>query len=315
MVNGARNGRAKGALMNSLSWRLAKLISLMLEKDEREAVLWRSAGVRRERTPCIGRDAGPGDAATSRVAYRPALVDCSYLVRYSVRPASRLIARIFASSGAVLSLALLQQLELEIFGKSWRARTAGGESGYGTDPIPDAGLLGVHDRLCAPADGAQSNQMHAFFFCVLLLLEKFARLPALIGLKLYPAVSFRATAAVFAVPFYRVMLPVIIQMVMVAAPAIWGMHHATRVSTLGPRLRMLLRLAAGATVCVMGLQICWVGGSISAHGCGRVSVAVSNTGDWLCTGPFCIGSHAFLSREDRSIDRKLATQEKLTKED
>lgn len=257
MVNGARNGRAKGALMNSLSWRLAKLISLMLEKDEREAVCGDLLESGESGLRALGGMLGlvMRRQAVLLTDRRSLIVLILFVIPSGLLLG--LIARIFASSGAVY-------LWLYFNNWNWRYLESPGARAL---LVVSLGMVLIQYLTLAcwayttgyvlRLMGRRANQMHAFFFCVLLLLEKFARLPALIGLKLYPAVSFRATAAVFAVPFYRVMLPVIIQMVMVAAPAIWGMHHATRVSTLGPRLRMLLRLAAGATVCVMGLQICW----------------------------------------------------------
>ena len=245
--------------MNSLSWRLANLISLMLEKDEREAVCGDLLESGENGLHALGGMLGlvMRRQAVLLTDWRSLIVLILFVIPSGLLLG--LIAQIFASSGAVY-------LWLYFNNWPWEVLESPGTRALLLDSLGTvliqyltlacwAYTAGYVLRLI----GRRANQMNAFFFCVLLLLEKFVRLPALIGLPLHPAVSLRITAAVFAVPFYRVMLPVIVQMALVAAPAIWGMRHASQASTLGPRLRMLLRLAAGATVCVVGIQISsWV---------------------------------------------------------
>jgi hypothetical protein len=58
-------------------------------------------------------------------------------------------------------------------------------------------------------------------------------------------------AVVFAVTFYRLILPLIVQAALVAIPALWGMRQASNAKTLGPWLRVILWTASVATVTTM----------------------------------------------------------------
>src|SRR5262249_32183825 len=61
-------------------------------------------------------------------------------------------------------------------------------------------------------------------------------------------------AAVSAVMFYRVMLPLIVQAALVAAPALWGMNQAKSVEKLSPWLRVILWTASVATLVAMTVR-------------------------------------------------------------
>jgi hypothetical protein len=67
-------------------------------------------------------------------------------------------------------------------------------------------------------------------------------------------------AVVFAVMFYRVMLPLIVQAVLVAIPALWGMRQADNATKLAPWLRIIMWAAAVATLTgmVIGEREFWV---------------------------------------------------------
>jgi len=61
-------------------------------------------------------------------------------------------------------------------------------------------------------------------------------------------------AAVFDVTFYRAMFPLIVQTVLVALPALWGMRQGAGVVRLGLRFRVALWTAAFATLAAMVMQ-------------------------------------------------------------
>lgn len=61
-------------------------------------------------------------------------------------------------------------------------------------------------------------------------------------------------SAVFAVGFYRLMLPSIVQAVLVLVPALWAMRYGAGVAKLRPLLRTVLLAAAIATLAAIVLQ-------------------------------------------------------------
>jgi hypothetical protein len=66
--------------------------------------------------------------------------------------------------------------------------------------------------------------------------------------------DFGANAAVFAVPFYRVIFPLVVQLVLILLPALWGMRQGIRLPAHSAVRRAVLRVAAIATVAAIGLQ-------------------------------------------------------------
>src|SRR5205814_7627277 len=59
----------------------------------------------------------------------------------------------------------------------------------------------------------------------------------------YRARDFSSNAAVFQLTFYRVMFPLIVQLVLVLIPSVWGMRKAVSVARLRPLLRTILSAA------------------------------------------------------------------------
>jgi hypothetical protein len=59
---------------------------------------------------------------------------------------------------------------------------------------------------------------------------------------------------VFTLMFYREMLPLIVQAVLVAVPCLWGMRQGTDVRRFTPLLRIVLWTAAIGTLTVLAIQ-------------------------------------------------------------
>jgi hypothetical protein len=71
--------------------------------------------------------------------------------------------------------------------------------------------------------------------------------------------DFDGNAAVFALTFYRVVFPLIVQTVLVMLPALWGMRQGIRLANFRPLLRATLWTAVCATVAAVAVQswIAW----------------------------------------------------------
>ncbi|HET6179898.1 MAG TPA: hypothetical protein VFE61_23455 [Candidatus Sulfotelmatobacter sp.] len=61
-------------------------------------------------------------------------------------------------------------------------------------------------------------------------------------------------AVVFALSFYRVLLPLIVQAILVALPAVWGLRQGLGTAKLRPLFRTILWTAATATLAAMVIQ-------------------------------------------------------------
>ena len=105
-------------------------------------------------------------------------------------------------------------------------------------------------------------------FCLMLLVGE------LVGLR-QPANS---NAPVFALTFYRAIFPLVVQVVLVAVPSMWGMLEGVELRKLRPLLRTLLWTAASATMSGMvieepkfGLRLIayWPVGYVAASALGR----------------------------------------------
>jgi hypothetical protein len=72
-------------------------------------------------------------------------------------------------------------------------------------------------------------------------------------------------AAIFEVSFYRVILPVIVQILLVAIPALWGFHIATRMGKLKRLVSILLWVAAIATLALASMPDLSFWFSLAAH--------------------------------------------------
>jgi hypothetical protein len=87
-------------------------------------------------------------------------------------------------------------------------------------------------------------------FCVVLLLGEFLGAPRHVGqlLLLTRARDFHNNSAVFAIRFYRLTFPLIVQAVLVVLPSLWGMRQSLQLRKLSPVLNAFLWLFALATV-------------------------------------------------------------------
>jgi hypothetical protein len=101
--------------------------------------------------------------------------------------------------------------------------------------------LGLLSRGATPANGIS-------FFLVLVLTEILGRPPLF-----HSGRYFGANAVVFEVTFYRVIFTLIVQLVLVLLPAMWGMSKGIRLPLLAPGRRTVLRAFAIATVTAIGL--------------------------------------------------------------
>lgn len=70
----------------------------------------------------------------------------------------------------------------------------------------------------------------------------------------WSARNFPNNAQVFAAPFYRLVLPVMVQMVLVAIPLLWGMRQSARMPEMNPPVRSILRIAAITGMAVVVMQ-------------------------------------------------------------
>jgi hypothetical protein len=104
-------------------------------------------------------------------------------------------------------------------------------------------------------------QANRFLFCLMLLfgvllaapkyLEYYGHyVPRALGLPFVPNLN----APVFAQAFYRVILPLIVQAVLVAAPSLWGMRWGAKATRLRPLVRLIACIVAAATLASMVIQ-------------------------------------------------------------
>jgi hypothetical protein len=103
-------------------------------------------------------------------------------------------------------------------------------------------VLGSLSRSTIPVNGA--------LFCLVLLLAELPGAPQYIGHAplLYRVRAVESPSPVFALAFYRVMFPLIVQAVLVFLPSLWGMRQGRRLVTLRPLLQAMLWIAALATL-------------------------------------------------------------------
>ena len=91
-------------------------------------------------------------------------------------------------------------------------------------------------------------------------------------------------AAVFDIPFYRVMFPLIVQIILVAVPALWGLRQGWGSANFTPLVRTILGTAAIATLVTMALQEREV---------------------WILLGPHFVSSHPRFGIELGRVSRVL----------
>ena len=93
-------------------------------------------------------------------------------------------------------------------------------------------------------------------FCLVLLFVELLGAPRYLGhsLLLNRARDFHGNSAVFALGFYRVMFPLIVQAVLVLLPSLWGMRQSLRLNKLPLRFRTILWLSALGTLTALATQ-------------------------------------------------------------
>ncbi len=112
-------------------------------------------------------------------------------------------------------------------------------------------VLGSLSRGAAQVNGAT--------FCLMLLFAELPDAPRYLGnsLFLHRARDFENNAAVFALMFYRVMFPLIVQAFLVVLPSLCGMREGLRLAKLPPLLLTIVWTAAIATLAAIAIQS-WV---------------------------------------------------------
>jgi hypothetical protein len=101
--------------------------------------------------------------------------------------------------------------------------------------------LGFLSRGATPVNGV-------LFFLTLTLTEMLGSPPIQRGR------DFGANTAVFTVTFYRVIFPLVVQLILILLPALWGMRQGLRLPAYSAVRRAVLRVATIATVTAIGLQ-------------------------------------------------------------
>jgi hypothetical protein len=100
-------------------------------------------------------------------------------------------------------------------------------------------------------------QINGVLFCVMLLLGAVLGAPRYFSYYrhyVHAELLPDPNAAVFAGTFYRVLFPLIAQVVLVAVPSLWGMRQGLRVAGRQPMLRTILWTAAIASLAALVVQ-------------------------------------------------------------
>lgn len=105
--------------------------------------------------------------------------------------------------------------------------------------------LGSVSRRSIPINGA--------LFCLVLLVAVWTRPPTFFGHRWfwYPARSFDNNAAAFSQAFYRVVLPLIVETILVLLPSLWGMRRGFRMTALSRPLQTVVWIAVIATIAAL----------------------------------------------------------------
>jgi hypothetical protein len=107
--------------------------------------------------------------------------------------------------------------------------------------------IGALSRRTAVLNGA--------LLCLLLLLAQFVGLPLLLHGSITTGREYRPNGPVFTVWFYRAMLPVLVQMILVILPSVLGVRQGFRFAGFGQPVKALLMSAA----ILSGIPIVWLG--------------------------------------------------------
>lgn len=105
------------------------------------------------------------------------------------------------------------------------------------------------------ASGGSLPIQGVLFVLMLLFGELLGAPPRHFGYALfYRARDFSSNAAVFQLTFYRVIFPLVVQIVLVLVPTVWGMRQAISVARLRPLFRTILWTAAIATLAAIAIR-------------------------------------------------------------
>ena len=123
--------------------------------------------------------------------------------------------------------------------------------------VPDPGVLVVDGWLRTRFAFSREECAQSLLLSLILFFGQIIGAPlysAFLDGKLFGGLHLpNVNAPVFEVSFYRVVLPVIVQIVLVAIPALWGFHIATRIGKLTRMVSILLWAAAIATLAVAAM--------------------------------------------------------------
>jgi hypothetical protein len=99
-------------------------------------------------------------------------------------------------------------------------------------------------------------QINTVLFCFMVLFGELLGAPRYLGYSvlLHRAREYPGNAAVFALTFYGVMFPLMVQAILVVVPSLSGILQGLRVTRLRPRLRTILWAAAIATLAAIAIQ-------------------------------------------------------------
>jgi hypothetical protein len=113
------------------------------------------------------------------------------------------------------------------------------------------------------------SALNSLLLCLILFFGQVIGAPlysAFLGGKLFGDLHLPDVhAAIFKVSFYRVILPVIVQILLVAIPALWGFHIATRIGKLKRLVSTVLWAAAIATLALASMRDLGFWFSLAAH--------------------------------------------------
>lgn len=95
--------------------------------------------------------------------------------------------------------------------------------------------------------------VNGILFSFILFCGEFIGIPRYLGhwISLYRARDLHNNAAVFALTFYRITFPLAVHVLLVLAPALWGIRQGLRTRSLRPLLRRILWTAAFVALVLM----------------------------------------------------------------
>jgi peroxiredoxin len=236
--------------MNRICWRLVEILSRALEPAEREAVR--------------------GDIAESGATGAQALRDVFGLVVHRqsslwvVIPLGMLlifIAQFTADGSAVY---------LWMYANNWDWSFLGNALfRYDFPRFMAEAALSYFRLMCWSWTGGfligtlsrGAIQVSGALFCLVLLVAQVLRLPQHIVYLVFALFvraardNFNPNSAVFALPFYRIVFPLIVVAALVVIPSVWGMREGLRAVGFRPVLRFLTQAAGFATFAIIAIEV------------------------------------------------------------